>query len=34
MSAEKPRQARSFSSSRIIGPVMSWLPTVELRRFD
>ncbi len=29
-SAEKPRQARSFSSSRVIGPVVSWLPTVVI----
>jgi hypothetical protein len=26
-SAEKPRQARSFSSSRVIGPVVSCEPT-------
>ena len=30
MSAEKPRQARSFSSSRVIGPVVSWEPTVVI----
>ncbi len=30
MSAEKPRQARSFSSSRVMGPVVSWLPTVVI----
>ena len=30
-SALKPRQARSFSSSRVIGPVVSWLPTVVMR---
>mmetsp|Transcript_63781 Transcript_63781/g.195034 ORF Transcript_63781/g.195034 Transcript_63781/m.195034 type:complete len:403 (+) Transcript_63781:508-1716(+) len=29
-SAEKPRQARSLSSSRVIGPVVSWLPTVVI----
>ena len=27
-SAENPRQANSFNSSRVIGPVVSWLPTV------
>jgi hypothetical protein len=31
MSEEKPRQAKSFSSSRVIGPVVSWLPTVVMR---
>merc|ERR1712166_1399193 len=29
-SAEKPRQAKSFSSSRVIGPVVSWEPTVVM----
>mmetsp|Transcript_20800 Transcript_20800/g.38877 ORF Transcript_20800/g.38877 Transcript_20800/m.38877 type:complete len:246 (+) Transcript_20800:791-1528(+) len=29
-SAEKPRQARSFSSSRVMGPVVSWDPTVVI----
>ena len=29
-SALKPRQARSFSSSRVIGPVVSWLPTLVI----
>ena len=29
-SAEKPRHARSLSSSRVIGPVVSWLPTVVI----
>mmetsp|Transcript_11440 Transcript_11440/g.22793 ORF Transcript_11440/g.22793 Transcript_11440/m.22793 type:complete len:317 (-) Transcript_11440:1034-1984(-) len=29
-SAEKPRQARSLSSSLVIGPVVSWLPTVVI----
>ena len=31
MSAEKPKQARSLSSSRVMGPVVSWLPTVVMR---
>ena len=30
-SAEKPRQASSFISSRVIGPVVSWEPTVVIR---
>ena len=30
-SAEKPRHASSLSSSRVIGPVVSWLPTVAMR---
>mmetsp|Transcript_18752 Transcript_18752/g.50907 ORF Transcript_18752/g.50907 Transcript_18752/m.50907 type:complete len:214 (-) Transcript_18752:1204-1845(-) len=30
-SAEKPKQAKSFSSSRVIGPVVSWEPTVVMR---
>ena len=30
MSAEKPRQARSLSSSRVIGPVVSCEPTVVI----
>ncbi len=29
-SAEKPRQASSFISSRVIGPVVSWEPTVVI----
>mmetsp|Transcript_34311 Transcript_34311/g.98061 ORF Transcript_34311/g.98061 Transcript_34311/m.98061 type:complete len:242 (-) Transcript_34311:316-1041(-) len=29
-SAEKPKQARSFSSSRVIGPVVSWEPTAPI----
>ena len=29
-SEEKPRHARSLSSSRVIGPVVSWLPTVVI----
>jgi len=31
MSAEKPRQARSSSSSRVIGPVVCCEPTVVVR---
>ena len=30
-SAEKPRQAKSFNSSRVIGPVVSCEPTVVIR---
>mmetsp|Transcript_66930 Transcript_66930/g.134904 ORF Transcript_66930/g.134904 Transcript_66930/m.134904 type:complete len:212 (+) Transcript_66930:489-1124(+) len=30
-SALKPRQARSLSSSRVMGPVVSWDPTVVMR---
>ena len=26
----KPKQAKSFNSSRVIGPVVSWLPTVVI----
>ena len=29
-SALKPKQAKSFNSSRVIGPVVSWLPTVVI----
>jgi hypothetical protein len=29
-SAEKPRQASSFISSRVMGPVVSWEPTVVI----
>merc|ERR1719162_1485487 len=29
-SAEKPKQAKSFSSSRVMGPMVSWLPTVVI----
>ncbi len=29
-SAEKPKHAKSFNSSRVIGPVVSWEPTVVI----